>query len=197
MNVCLHRPKIDPDAKSYHRVSKYVHCTVCMYIEGIPALLGIPPICHRARGTRSGHYTPHDQHMVKILKKVCVGGGAGFTLVMSSGCASVTFGVCTSMQKRSPCARREGHSKLVLCAALDRTETYLVSICPRHTRPAVCCCRSKPMTNKLHWLAGGVHCIIERPQNAFCTACIIKRINPLKKTRRLYTWWLQIPLSGS
>ena len=43
------------------------------------------------------------------------------------------------------------------CLVYRRTETDLVSICLRHLRPVVCCHRSKPLTNKLPWLAGGVH----------------------------------------
>ena len=64
-----------------------------MYVEGIPALLGSPPFCHRARGVnchKSGHYTPHDQHMVKISKNwwglMWV---SNHTLVTNSGRASV------------------------------------------------------------------------------------------------------------
>ena len=47
------------------------------------------------------------------------------------------------------------------CSVYRRTETDLVSICLRRPRPVVCCCRSKPLTNKLPWLADGVHCFIE------------------------------------
>ena len=35
--------------------------------------------------------------------------------------------------------------------------TCIFSICLRRTRLVVCCRRSKPLTNKLLWLVGGVH----------------------------------------
>ena len=42
------------------------------------------------------------------------------------------------------------------CSVYRRTKTDSVSICLRHQRPVVCCLRSKPLTNKLPWLAGGI-----------------------------------------
>ena len=52
-----------------------------MYVEGIPALLGSPPTCHKAKGVnchKSGHYTPHDQHMVKNIPQKTGGVNVGF-----------------------------------------------------------------------------------------------------------------------
>ena len=54
---------------------------VCMYVEGILALLGSPPTCHKATGVnchKSGHYTPHDQHMIKKNSPKLVGFNMGF-----------------------------------------------------------------------------------------------------------------------
>ena len=82
-------------------------------------------------------------------------GSGELKLVTNSGHASVTVGVCTWMRKKSPSAGMDNRSKLVRCT--DRAETDLVSICPRRPRPAVCYRRSKLLTNKLPWLAGGVH----------------------------------------
>ena len=119
------------------------------------------------------------------------------TLVTNSGRASVTsVPVCTSMRTKSPSAGRENSSKLI--RRRDKTETNLVVIWLRRPRPAVCCGRSKPMTNKLPWLAGGLHCIIKKTIKwPFTAACIIKRMNTLstKSTQRLHTCKLQIPLA--
>ena len=69
---------------------------VCMNVEGIPALLGSPPTCHKARGvnyvTWSGHYIPHDQYIVKRLPQNWWGlmWVSNHMLVMNSGRVSVT-----------------------------------------------------------------------------------------------------------
>ena len=73
--ICLARPAVglNPTLKSLNTCEKAMF--VCMYVEGIPTLLGSPSICHRARGVnchKSGHCTPHDQHMVKKLTKTGV-----------------------------------------------------------------------------------------------------------------------------
>ena len=65
------------------------------------------------------------------------------------------------MRKKSPSVGWENRSKLIKCSVYRRTETDLVSIFLRRPRPVVCCRRSKPVTNKLPGLAGGVHCFIE------------------------------------
>ena len=87
-----------------------------MYVEGGPALLGSLPTSHKARGVnchKSGHYTPHDQHMVKISPKlVGLTWVSNHTLVTNGGRASVTVGVCTLTQKKSPSGGKETHSKL-------------------------------------------------------------------------------------
>ena len=59
---------------------------------------------------------------------------------------------------------REGEPQLA-CSVYRQTKTDLVSICLRRLRPVVCCRRSKPLRNKLPWLTGGIHRLIEKTWN--------------------------------
>ena len=75
---------------------------VCMYVEGISALLDSPPTCYKARDInchKSGHCTSHVQRMVKKTPQnwwdlMWV---SNHILITNSGRASVTVGVCTSV----------------------------------------------------------------------------------------------------
>ena len=77
------------------------------------------------------------------------------------------------------------------CSVYRWTETDLaVSICLWRPRPVVCCRRSKPLINKLPWLAGVVYCFIEKKpgMNFLSTACVIKlSISLSQQTQHVYS----------